>query len=159
MMRVGQEVQLRGHEEDRSRVMLREEALRWAARVDDLAPFLTPTEAERIAGVLNKLFSCEVIEFDHDFDVQGEINEQLRLLRTMRARADSQTLSIRDMKDTLASATQLIQLLIKEQEKVVNLNRIRTIESCVVEVVRTLPIDEQNNFLALLEERLNGNDR
>ena len=61
MMRVGQEVQLRGHEEDRSRVMLREEALRWAARVDDLAPFLTPTEAERIAGVLNKLFSCEVI--------------------------------------------------------------------------------------------------
>lgn len=129
---------------------------------DALVPrleFLTAEQARLLERKVQALRGTEGEEFSGDFDLQVEITQQLRLLREMRTRAMSEGSSVREMKEVMTGASSLITTLIREQEKVINMDRLRYVEQAVVECLKTLPDDVQQAFMKKMEGLLDGYDR
>lgn len=144
---------------DLERLHLHREAMDAFNALKTRLQYLSSPDQQELKHLLIAELDEDVEDFDHEFDLKEEINGQLRMLRTMRSRAERETLSTREMKETLTAASSLISMLIKEQEKVLNIDRLRTIERAVVEAVKTLPTDAQEAFLTFLEDKLDGYSR
>lgn len=154
------EMRLRtGAEADVARIQVTREAQDAFEALRDRLQYLNAPDQRELQRLLSTELQLDGDDFDHEFDLQEEVNAQLRMLRSLRSRADRENLSVRETRDVLSSASTLIQMLIKEQEKVVNIDRLRTIEKAVVEAVQTLPQEQQDIFLKNLEGKLDGYDR
>jgi uncharacterized protein YecE (DUF72 family) len=77
-------------------------------------------------------------------------------LKTFRKQiiAKGDAASTREIKDMIQASTSLFTMLTKMNEDITNQDRLRKIENATVEVVRSLPLKEQERFFVLLEQAL-----
>lgn len=141
---------------DMARLQVHREAMDAFEALKTRLEYLNPIDQRELKRLLTIELGEDGDDFDHDFDLKEEINAQLRMLRTMRSRAERENISTRELKETLTASSSLITMLIKEQEKVVNIDRLRTVERAVVEAIKDQPHEVQEAFLSFLEGKLDG---
>lgn len=99
-------------------------------------------------------------QYGADFDLAGEVNEQIKAVRALRSMVISEDGKIadgytaRDAKELIASANTLLGSLMKFHDKIINQNRMRLIEQAAIEAVKTLPEEQQELFFTKLQEGL-----
>ncbi|QFY42411.1 hypothetical protein F6R98_07045 [Candidatus Methylospira mobilis] len=103
------------------------------------------------------IHNANLIGGKEDIDLYAEVCEQLKEVRKLRLDAKSAD-SIRDRKDSLASATTLLSLPTKIQGDVLNQDRVRTIQKVTIETMKEAAPELQTRFLELLEKRLGGSN-
>lgn len=141
---------------DMARLQVHREAMDAFEALKTRLEYLNPIDQRELKRLLTIELGEDGDDFDHDFDLKEEINAQLRMLRTMRSRAERENISTRELKETLTASSSLITMLIKEQEKVVNIDRLRTVERAVVEAIKEQSHEVQEAFLSFLEGKLDG---
>jgi len=103
-------------------------------------------------------------EYGPGFDVSSEINAQIKMVRTLRAKLeveistnDSKTTS-RDMKEAIAAGSSMMSTLMKYHKEIVNQDRLRMVEEATIEAVKSLPEEHQTEFFRVLELHLAAKD-
>jgi len=89
-------------------------------------------------------------------DLLSEVQAQMTYLKTFRKQiiAKGDAASTREIKDMIQASTSLFTMLTNMNEDITNQDRLRKIENATVEVVRSLPLKEQERFFVLLEQAL-----
>lgn len=92
---------------------------------------------------------------DHDdFDILSEVKAQMKVVRDLRKKISMETSPTRDVKDLVASSTQLFSMLTKMQSEINNQHRLKQIEEAVLEAIRLQDQVTQDRFFQKLEELL-----
>lgn len=94
-----------------------------------------------------------------DFDLHGEIVEQINAVRSLRNSVLNDrgeiTASTREVKEALTTATQMISLLVKSEAEVRNMDRIRQLEIAVTEALKDIDPALQKQVISAMERRVN----
>lgn len=99
-------------------------------------------------------------EYGADFDLTSEINQQIRLVRAMRSKVLGENghlkneIPVREARETITSSNAMIQQLMKHHKDVMNMERMRAVETATIEAVKTLPDEQQAEFFGRLESLL-----
>lgn len=102
----------------------------------------------------------EAVVYDANFSMADELQAQIMAVRAIRDRimtADGQLsseISTREAKEVVSSGSTLLGSLMKFHEKVVNMERLRLLESSVVEVLGEQDEEIKDMVLHKLEEKL-----
>lgn len=95
-----------------------------------------------------------------DFSMAGELEAQISAVRAMRNRIMrmdgtlSKEISTREAKEVVGSMTSMMNTLMKHHEKVVNMERLRILESSVVDVLMEVDPEIKEMVLVKMEEKL-----
>lgn len=120
---------------------------------------ITPDEVEALIQIIpSEYFQME--EVGTDFDMMQELGMQLRMVNALRGKVMTGTgqlnkkVSISEAKSVLDSCRQTGEVIRKNMESVVNLNRIQALEAAVLATVNGHPEEFKREFLASLEKQL-----
>lgn len=100
------------------------------------------------------------VMYGADFSMAGELEAQIRAVRAVRDRimsADGQLskdISTREAKEVISSGSTLLSTLMKHHEKVVNMERLRLLESSVVEALTEVDEELKEVVLQVMEKKL-----
>ncbi len=138
--------------------------------INDVIPRLSPEQKWKLRCALPAPENLEedVVAYGANFSIAGEIDLQVRALRAMREHymPDGKLregVPIKEFKDFLSTANQMVKMLISAHEEVMNMERGRLVEAATVdaltemstkEVLAALGFDPRERFLTLLEEKL-----
>lgn len=93
--------------------------------------------------------------FDASFDMAAEIGEQIKLARLLRDAVQGGG-TPRDIKEAVTASNTHLSLLVKLQERVLNMNRIQKVEEATLLVLKTLDPALADKFTEELEKLLRG---
>jgi hypothetical protein len=97
-----------------------------------------------------------------DFDLAGEVSEQLLAVRALRKKIYANGIIIGDLKeakDVLTAGNQMLQLLVKLEGEVRTIERLRAVETAVIEVLKDESPELRESLLRKMEERLGLKER
>jgi hypothetical protein len=101
-----------------------------------------------------------VVVYDANFSMAEEIQSQIMAVRAVRNKimnADgslSRDITTREAKEVVSSGSTLLTTLMKFHEKVQNMERLRLLETAVVEVLEGVDEDVRDQVLHRMEEKL-----
>lgn len=104
------------------------------------------------------------VEYGASFDLASEVEAQIAAVRAVRSTVMSPGgqilpgVSSREAKEVISSGSTLLTTLMKFHEKVVNMDRLRKLESAMLEVLRDKDPQLQEEVLTSLERRLSMED-
>lgn len=119
----------------------------------------------------NRLYRClahrfetsrsetEVV-YDANFSLADELQSQIMAVRAIRQRimssqgVISDDITTREAKEVISSGSTLLGSLMKYHEKVVNMERLRLLESAVIEALGEVQDDVKDKVLVKMEEKL-----
>ena len=107
----------------------------------------------------SKVVSPEVI-YDANFSMADELQSQIQAVRAVRERImtrDGQLMSditTREAKEVISSGSTLLGTLMKFHEKIQNMERLRLLETAVVEVLEETSEEVKEQVLVKMEEKL-----
>lgn len=120
---------------------------------------ITPEEVDALTQIIpSEYFKMD--EVGTDFDMKNELGMQLRMVNALRSKVITGTgqlkkeVSISEAKSVLDSCRQTGEVIRKNMESVVNLNRIQALEAAVLATVNGHPEEFKREFLASLEKQL-----
>lgn len=133
--------------------------------LEQLGDELTDDQCRRLARVAEQHITIRSdVPFDdpedEDIEVGDELRSMVRALRGLRREIMTDDGQIRegkdgrDAKEIVQSTTQLLSLLLKSQEKLDHMERLRAIEDATTKVVREFDEENQARFFSLLEQAL-----
>lgn len=99
-------------------------------------------------------------DYGADFDLKGEVAQQIRSVRAMRSQVMDPSGRInagmlpRDVKELVTASTTLLKTLITVHEQVINFDRMKAVEDATVEAIKTLSGRAQKAFFEELDRRL-----
>lgn len=127
------------------------------------ANYVTQELWSRLQGI-GRQFNDGKVEVDTsygaDFSMANELAAQIRAVRAMRDRIMridgtlSADISTREAKEVVGSMTSMMNTLMKHHQKVVNMERLRMLESSVVEVLGEVDEEVKEMVLVKMEEKL-----
>ncbi len=100
------------------------------------------------------------VNYDASFDLAGEMAAQIKAVRAIRAHVfDAQGnikegISSREAKEVISSGSTLLASLMKYHKDVMNMDRLRKLEQSVVEALKDVDPDLQEDVMQRLEERM-----
>lgn len=125
--------------------------------VIDNRKYMTPTQVSSIANTFASA-NPSARTLGVDIDLLEEIQVQLRAVQTLRGATVSSSGSIvgsvKEAKEALTTATQLLKLLLDMQKEVMTIARRRAVEQAVVETLTAIDPALQQEFLEKLAKRL-----
>lgn len=130
--------------------------------IRDIIPKLTAEQCLQVLDALPRELTQpkeDGPEYSADFSIAEEISLQLAAVQAMRShifpdgRMRSDT-NIREAKDVLTTCNQMIKTLMESHGRIMNMERMRAVESATVEVLIELGDDLKEKFLTLLAARL-----
>lgn len=120
---------------------------------------ITQEQTEKLADLIPpELFNVESI--GTDFDMRAELAMQQRMIHALRQTVMTGTgklkkdVSIAEAKSVLDSCRNFGEMIRKNMESVVNLERIQALEAAVLATVNGYPEDFKREYLANLEKQL-----
>lgn len=133
------------------------------------ASFLSRDQRDRLREALSKFDPVEgvtmsAVEYGAGFDLAGEVEAQIAAVRAVRATvigSDGRILpgiSSREAKEVISSGSTLLTTLMRFHEKVQNLDRLRKLESSVLDALREVDPDLQEEVIKRLEDKLSDEE-
>lgn len=120
---------------------------------------IKPEEVEALIQIIPGEY-FQMAEVGTDFDMKKELSMQLVMVNALRSKVMTVTgtldkrVSISEAKSVLDSCRQTGEVIRKNMESVVNLNRIQALEAAVLATVNGHPEEFKREFLASLERQL-----
>lgn len=102
----------------------------------------------------------EGVKYDASFDLMAEVAAQLTMCKAMRDKVMSRSgtpmegVSARDLKEVATANNSLFQSVMRNHEKLVNMNRLQAIEKATVTAIKEMPKEVQDAFMEALERQL-----
>lgn len=102
----------------------------------------------------------EAVAYDANFSLADEVQAQIQAVRAIRDRIMtpdgqlSQDITTREAKEVVSSGSTLLTSLMKFHEKVVNMERMRLLETSVIEALEEADQELKALVLAKMEEKL-----
>ena len=103
-------------------------------------------------------------DYDANFDLSKEINEQLRAIRAMRQQVFNSNhtikdgISAREVKEVVTSSSTMINTLMKHHQTVQSMERHRAVEAATIDALKELEKDRGaevlNRFFEIFEKKL-----
>lgn len=125
------------------------------------AGFVTKDQWDRLAGIGKALTpATEVVLYDANFSLADEVQAQIQAVRAIRDRIMtpngqlSKDITTREAKEVVSSGSTLLTSLMKFHEKVVNMERIRMLETSVIEALEEADQEIKSLVLTKMEEKL-----
>ena len=104
--------------------------------------------------------AVQEVSYDASFDLAGEMASQIQAVRAIRAHVFDERGSIkegissREAKEVISSGSTLLASLMKYHKDVMNMDRLRKLEQSVVEALKEVDPDLQEDVMQRLEERM-----
>lgn len=130
------------------------------------ASYVMPGHWEVLAGIGERFRPVEEEEgagpmvYDANFSMADELQAQIRAVRAIRNKIMSDKgvlsddISTREAKEVVSSGSTLLGTLMKYHEKVVNMERMRMLESSVIEALAEVDEEVRDRVLFIMEEKL-----
>jgi Zn-dependent M16 (insulinase) family peptidase len=120
--------------------------------------YATHEDRKRLAELLNVAFDSvthEPVE-DGPIDMLSEVQAQMQMVRMIRKQiiALGSKANPKDLQSLVSTSTSLFGMLTKYSNDIINQDRIKAIESAVVEAIKDLGPDVQGEYFRKLEELL-----
>ena len=115
------------------------------------------TSIDNLAHLLD---GHRTIDFDEEYDVRDELHVMMRMVQAVRASVltsdnrITQDTTVTEVKAVLDASMRLTQLLTKSNKEIINMDRIRAVEACFLEVIGDMPTEKQKEYVDILEKRM-----
>ena len=128
--------------------------------IEAMADELSEEEIARLWTVLAGRAEAGV-DYGPEFDMGKEVEMQILAVRAMRNSIMPGGIvrpgtPAREVKEVVTASSTLLTTLLKTHEKIMSYDRQRAIEEATVEVIKTLPDEQRDQFFKLLEESLSA---
>ena len=112
---------------------------------------------EQLTNVCNKYKN---VDFDEEFDVRDELSTMMKMVHAVRSSImtpDNQIArdtSISEVKAVIDASVRLATLLTKSNKELINMDRIKAVESSFLQVIGGMPTEVQKQYVENLENRM-----